>query len=82
MEIIGFGDSWVAGHGVEIDERYSDVPNDLKVATMDYIKMLYKQTEANQRFGLQGESGGQFDLASSGWPPHVRRILDMYRIPF
>ena len=28
MEIIGFGDSWVAGHGVEIDERYSDVPNE------------------------------------------------------
>ena len=49
---------------------------------MDYIKMLYKQTEANQRFGLQGESAGQFSLAASGWPPHVRRILDMYRIPF
>jgi hypothetical protein len=61
---------------------YSDVPNDLKVAAMDYIKMLYKQTEANQRFGLQGESAGQFNLAASGWPPHVRRILDMYRIPF
>ena len=49
---------------------------------MDYIKMLYKQTEANQRYSLSGESGGQFDLAASGWPPHVRRILDMYRIPF
>jgi hypothetical protein len=61
---------------------YSKVPNDLKVAAMDYIKMLYKQTEANQRFGLQGESAGQFNLAASGWPPHVRRILDMYRIPF
>ena len=28
MEIIGFGDSWVAGHGVEADEKYSDVPNE------------------------------------------------------
>ena len=67
---------------VTYDGGYSDVPNDLKVATMDYIKMLYKQTEANQRFGLQGESASQFNLAASGWPPHVRRILDMYRIPF
>ena len=61
---------------------YSTVPNDLKLATMDYIKLLFKQTEANQRFSLQGESASQFDLGSAGWPPYIRRILDMYRIPF
>ena len=61
---------------------YVTVPNDLKLATMDFLKTLFKQTEANQRFNLQGEGGSQFNLASSGWPPHVRRILDMYRIPF
>ena len=58
------------------------VPNDLKLATMDYIKLLFKQTEANQRYSLQGESASQFDLGSAGWPPYIRRILDMYRIPF
>ena len=67
---------------VTYDGGYATIPQDLKTATMDYLKTLYKQTEANQRFSLQGESGSQFNLAASGWPPHVRRILDMYRIPF
>ena len=67
---------------VTYDGGYSTIPNDLQVATMDYVKMLFKQTEANQRFNLQGEGGSQFNLAASGWPPHIRRILDMYRIPF
>ena len=67
---------------VTYDGGYSTIPNDLQVATMDYIKLLFKQTEANQRLNLQGEGSSQFNLAASGWPPHIRRILDMYRIPF
>ena len=67
---------------VTYDGGYSSVPKDIQVATMDYAKMLFKQTEADQRFSLQGEGKSQFNLGASGWPPHVRRILDLYRIPF
>ena len=57
----------------------SSVPLDLQVATLDYIKLLYKQDQEKKGFSFEGERGDQFPLAGN-FPPHIRRILDLYRI--
>ena len=57
----------------------SDVPNDLIMATMDYTKMLHKDRQESQSFSLQGEHVTDKQL-SANFPPHIRRILDLYRI--
>jgi hypothetical protein len=55
------------------------VPLDLQVATLDYVKLLYKQDQEKKGFSFEGERGDQFPLAGN-FPPHIRRILDLYRI--
>jgi hypothetical protein len=71
------------GSGVKIDYRAgyepNDVPLDLQVATLDYIKLLYKQDQEKKGFSFEGERGDSFPLAGN-FPPHIRRILDFYRI--
>lgn len=57
----------------------SSVPLDLQVATLDYVKLLYKQDQEKKGFSFEGERGDQFPLAGN-FPPHIRRILDLYRI--
>jgi hypothetical protein len=55
------------------------VPYDLQIATLDYIKTIYKQDQEKRSFNFEGERGESFDL-SGNFPPHVRRVLDLYRI--
>jgi hypothetical protein len=55
------------------------VPLDIQMATLDFIKLLYKQDQDKKGFTFEGESGDKYPLAGS-FPPHIRRILDMYRI--
>lgn len=57
----------------------SQVPYDLQMATLDFIKIIYKQDQEKKGFNFEGESGDKFPL-SSNFPPHVKRILDLYRI--
>lgn len=64
---------------VEYKAGYTVVPIDLKLATMDLAKILYKQDQEKQRFSFEGESGDKFTL-SSNFPPHIRRVLDLYRL--
>lgn len=56
-----------------------DVPLDLQMATLDFIKLIYKQQQDKKGFSFEGESGDKFPLVGN-FPPHVRRILDLYRI--
>lgn len=69
--------------GVEVTYRAGyeagSVPLDLQVATLDYVKLLYKQDQEKKGFSFEGERGDQFPLAGN-FPPHIRRILDLYRI--
>jgi len=67
------------GIKVTYDAGFTSIPRDIKVATLDYIKILHKQTQENAGFSLQGESGKQHNL-SANFPPHIRRVLEMYRI--
>jgi len=61
--------------GYETDQ----VPYDIQMATLDFIKLLYKQDQEKKGFSFEGESGDRYPLAGN-FPPHIRRILDLYRI--
>tara|TARA_Y100000385_G_scaffold290240_1_gene362600 strand:- start:237 stop:1580 length:1344 start_codon:yes stop_codon:yes gene_type:complete len=69
--------------GVKVDYRAgyesSDVPQDLQMATLDVIKLIYKQDQEKKGFSFEGERGEKYSLAGT-FPPHIRRILDLYRI--
>lgn len=69
------------GVKIEYNAGYSpdSVPYDLQLATLDFIKLLYKQDQEKKGFSFEGEKGDSFPLAGN-FPPHVRRILDLYRI--
>jgi hypothetical protein len=55
------------------------VPQDLLMATMDYVKMLHKERQESQGFTFQGESVQNIAL-SANFPAHIRRILELYRV--
>lgn len=69
--------------GVKVEYRAGyeagSVPYDLQLATLDFIKLLYKQDQEKKGFSFEGERGDSFPLAGN-FPPHIRRILDLYRI--
>lgn len=69
--------------GVKVSYRAgyesSDVPYDLQMATLDFIKLIYKQDQEKKGFSFEGETGNKYSLAGN-FPPHIRRILDLYRI--
>lgn len=72
--------NYAKGVRIEYNGGYTTIPDDLKLATLDYVKMLYKKEQAGQVFALQGESKQSFPLSQNNFPPHIRRILDLYRI--
>lgn len=55
------------------------VPSDLQLATLDYIKLIYKQEQDRSGFNFQGESVDKPKL-SANFPPHIKRVLDLYRL--
>ena len=57
----------------------ADVPSDIKMAVLDTVKLIYKQDQEKKGFSLEGERGDKYPLAAS-FPPHIKRILDLYRI--
>lgn len=69
--------------GVKVSYRAgyeaTDVPYDLQMATLDFIKLIYKQDQEKKGFSFEGETGSKYSLAGN-FPPHIRRILDLYRI--
>lgn len=66
------------GVKVTYNGGYTTVPADIKLATLDYIKELHKGLES-RAVSLQGESLTAFDF-TGGFAPHIRRVLDLYRI--
>ena len=69
--------------GVKIEYRAgyesNEVPQDLQMATLDVIKLIYKQDQEKKGFSFEGERGDKYPLAGN-FPPHIKRILDLYRI--
>ncbi len=70
-------------NGVRVEYRAGyerdNIPYDLQLVTLDYIKTLYKQEQSKKAFSFEGERGDNYDL-SGNFPPHIRRVLDLYRI--
>lgn len=70
-------------NGVRVDYRagyeLNEVPLDLQLATLDYVKLLHKQDQDRARVSLEGERSDATPLAAN-FPPHIVRILDLYRI--
>lgn len=70
--------NYTRGVKVTYNGGYTSVPMDIKLATLDYIKELHKGIES-RAVALQGESLTSFDF-TGGFAPHIRRVLDLYRI--
>jgi hypothetical protein len=62
---------------------YSATPEDLKLAVFDLIK-YYLKDESRERMSIAGatiENPGSSSVPnSSGFPDHIKRVLDMYKV--
>lgn len=70
--------NYTRGVKITYNGGYDVVPEDIKLATIDYVKELHKGLESRS-VSLQGESLVAFDL-NGGFAPHIRRVLDLYRV--
>lgn len=71
--------NYAKGVKVTYGAGYVNIPNDLKLAILDYIKLLHKNESGSETFSFQGESKSSFPT-SANFPAHIRRILELYRI--
>lgn len=69
--------------GVRVEYRAGyesgEIPQDIQLATLDMVKLIFKQDQEKKGFSFEGERGDNYPLAGN-FPPHIRRILDLYRI--
>lgn len=70
--------NYTKGLKITYNGGYDTVPMDIKLATLDYIKELHKGIES-RGVSLQGETMTAFEF-TGGFSPHIRRVLDLYRI--
>ena len=59
---------------------YQSVPDDLKLAVLEMVKVVYKGRSGSDRVSFQGESSQNFKLSVDDFPPQVRRVLNLYRL--
>lgn len=59
---------------------YSSAPDDLKLAILEMVKIIYKGKSGSDRSTFQGESSQSFKLSVDEFPPQVRRVLNLYRL--
>lgn len=59
---------------------YKVIPADLKMAALEMIKIVFKGKTGSERNDMRGENIYAFKLAIDDFPPHVRRILNLYRV--
>ena len=59
---------------------YSSAPDDLKLAVLEMVKVIYKGKSGSDRVSFQGESSQSFKLSVDEFPPQVRRVLNLYRL--
>jgi hypothetical protein len=67
------------GVKVEYNGGFDTIPLDLKIAVLDYVKIMHKQEQSSQAVNFQGETKQSVSLQAN-WPAHIRRVLDLYRI--
>lgn len=59
---------------------FATVPDDLKLAVLEMVKVIYKGKSGADRVTFQGESSQNFKLSVDDFPPQVRRVLNLYRL--
>jgi hypothetical protein len=59
---------------------YDSVPEDLKLAVLEMVKVVYKGRSGSDRVSFQGESTQTHKLSADDFPPQVRRVLNLYRL--
>ncbi len=72
--------NFARGVKITYNGGYDTIPDDLKMAALDFVKLVWKNEQATSSFSLQGESKRNFSLSSNSFPPHIKRILDLYRL--
>ena len=62
---------------------YSATPEDLKLAVFDLVK-YYLKDESRERMTIAGASvenpGSSSQVGNPGFPDHIKRVLDMYKV--
>lgn len=58
---------------------YTDVPEDLKLAVLDLVQ-FYMKGEAAPRKSLNSNQISIEHVKSQDFPPHIKRVLELYRI--
>jgi hypothetical protein len=59
---------------------FSSIPEDLKLAVLEMIKVIYKGKTGTESMRFQGESSTAYKLSIDDFPPQVRRVLNLYRL--
>lgn len=77
---------WPEGYGavkITYTAGYSSTPEDVRIATLDlvshYFKEEYKERKSIGSASIDNTTPRSSSGATPKWPPHVIRILDMYR---
>lgn len=70
--------SYAGGVRLEYNGGYTTIPADLKLCVMDIVKALHKGMDASEtRFDREYIKQSPY---TGGFPPHIRRVLDLYRL--
>ncbi len=59
---------------------YTSAPDDLKLAVLEMVKVVYKGRSGAERVSFQGDSSQTHKLSIDDFPPQVRRVLNLYRL--
>lgn len=79
---LGFKDT-VNGYRVTYTCGYETVPADLKMAVMDLVTYYRKNDSAVHTHKMANPNSMQVEyIASSNFPAHIKRILDLYTVDF
>ena len=68
------------GIRVSYNGGYSSIPEDLKLAALEMVKVIFKGESGTASMRFQGESRDAHKLSVDEFPPQVRRVLNLYRL--
>lgn len=74
---------WPAGFGsvkVTYTAGYATTPEDVKIAALDLVHHYHKEEYKERKsIGTASIDTGLSKMGTSKWPPHVARVLELYR---
>lgn len=70
--------AYASGIQISYNGGYTTIPNDVKLCVLDTIKSLHKGLDAQEtRFDREYIKQPTY---TAGFPPHIKRVLDLYRL--